>query len=252
MNCREVDELAGAYALDAVDRHERAAVAEHLDTCRDPHAETRSLLGLAPMLALGASPVEPSAELRGRVMAAINATPQEHAGVERPRSALAPAARSAGERRFAWRPPRLAGRLGAVAAAASVVLAIITVSLWSRVQDAEGELRAAAGALAAGEVAFRVTGDAGAGYLVQAPTGEATLIVAAVPSLPEHALYELWLISADGQAIDVGTFRPDEDGFAVVPLERGLDDYAVFAVTVERGRVDAPTGDPVLTAGLGG
>lgn len=251
MNCREVDELGAAFALGAVDSTERAAIAEHLETCREPHAETRSLLAVAPLVGLDAAPVQPSSELRDRVISAVARTPQEPA-VER--RAVVPPSREGRERGWlAWLSPQLSRPLAAGAMAAALVLAVVSGGLWLRVQESEDRLRTAAEALAGGEVAFRVTGDAGAGYLVQSPTGEATLIVGDIADLPDDALYELWLIDAEGRPVDVGTFRPGDDGgLAIVPLESDLAGYAVFAVTVERERVDAPTGEPVLSAPLDG
>ena len=44
MNCEEIEELAGAYALGALPEAERAAVSAHLATC-DTHPEMRELVG---------------------------------------------------------------------------------------------------------------------------------------------------------------------------------------------------------------
>ena len=55
-------------------------------------------------------------------------------------------------------------------------------------------------------------------------------------------------IAAVGLAA-AGTFT--ETGVTHVPLERSLEGAALFAVTVERERVEQPTTDPVLVAEIG-
>ena len=51
VTCERVDELAGAYALGAVDADEERAISEHLVSCDRPHTEARELIdagGLTP------------------------------------------------------------------------------------------------------------------------------------------------------------------------------------------------------------
>ena len=57
ISCEQVDELAGAYALGAVDADEDRSISEHLATCDQPHVEARDLIGA------GAAP---RGERRGR------------------------------------------------------------------------------------------------------------------------------------------------------------------------------------------
>ena len=45
MTCAQVDELAGAYALGAVEADEDRAISAHLATCDRPHGEARELIG---------------------------------------------------------------------------------------------------------------------------------------------------------------------------------------------------------------
>ena len=90
--CADVDALAGALALDAVDADELRAAREHLATCQEPHAELRSLLGADAALAASLEPIQPSAGLRDRLMATVAEVPQDRAEV------AAPAARRPGQR----------------------------------------------------------------------------------------------------------------------------------------------------------
>lgn len=68
--------LTGAFALDAVDEHERAAM-EH--ALRDSHAlrdEVASMEATALLLAYSTEPIDPPAELKASLMAKIASTPQ--------------------------------------------------------------------------------------------------------------------------------------------------------------------------------
>jgi anti-sigma-K factor RskA len=244
-SCPDVDELAGALALGAVDADEARAAREHLSTCPEPHAELRSLIGADAALAAGLDPIQPSAALRDRLMASVDALP---------RQALAPT-RPAAEARarrgwLDWLSPRLARPMALAGMAAAVVLAVVSASLAGQLGDRDRALRAVADAISDGEAAFRVDGNAGRGYVVDTPGGGATFVVTDLAELPADRLYELWLIGAEGP-VDVGTFRPGADAVAVVPVDRDLAGFETFAVTVEAERVTAPTSDPVMAGAIG-
>ena len=78
ISCEQVDELAGAYALGAVDAEEDRSMSEHLATCDQPHVEARDLVGAGAALAASAGDVSPSPGLRDRLMTTVAETPQEH------------------------------------------------------------------------------------------------------------------------------------------------------------------------------
>jgi anti-sigma-K factor RskA len=243
MNCRDVDELDAAFALDALDAEERRAVLDHLATCREPHTGIRELAGAGAILLAAEPPVAPSAQLRDRLMATVARTPQEHAvadgsaAVERP-SPLG------WLRQATW--PRAVG-IGAVAAA--LVLAVGAGTLWSQLGERDRALAAVAEALASGQTAHRVEGEAGRGFVIETPGEGATLVLGEVAALPADRLYELWLIDAGGTPVAVGTFTQDA-GPVVVAVERDLTDFALFAVTVEAERVAAPSGTPVMAGSV--
>jgi anti-sigma-K factor RskA len=233
LSCDEADALAGAWGTGALDSNEAAAVAQHLDTCDQPHAELRQAVGAGAVLAAALARIEPSPELRERLMASIGAEP---------RRAVTEPAQPRGVP--AWTPRALAG----LAAAAVIALAVWNVSLQGELATRESELSRLAETLAAsGGRTITVEGQAGRGVLVE---GEGrTLLVADVELLAEGMLYEMWLIGPDGVPVDVGTFRPEAEGeLVVVELELPFAGFDVFAVTVEQSRVDAPTSDPVLVS----
>lgn len=256
MNCHEVDELGAAFALGAVNDGERRAIEEHLGSCAQPHAEVRSALGAGRILAASTAPVAPGAGLRDRLMATVAVTPQEHRapagspGTPSRRTVIEPIT----PRRWlaGWRSPQLLRGLALGGVAAAVVLAVVAGSLWSQLGERDEQLRAVAEAMASGEAAFRVSGDAASGYLVDTAGKGATLVLGDVDDLPEGLLYALWLVDAQGTPIPVGTFSPGEDEIFVVPVDRDLAGFAAFALSVESGPVDLPSGEPVLAVPLEG
>jgi anti-sigma-K factor RskA len=230
--CDEADALAGAWALDALEADESAAVAAHLATCDQPHAELRSAAGAGAVLAASLDPIEPSPGLRDRVLRSIG---EEPISIDIRR-----------ERR-SWLPQAVAG----LAVAAALVLAVWNVGLQGELQERDARLRAVADALSAGGPAYSVSGDVGGGVLV---TGEAgPVLVADLEPAGEGELYAMWLIGPDEVPVPVGAFAPAADEpFAIVPLDRSLEGFVTFAVTREEGPVDAPTTDPVLATSLEG
>lgn len=257
MNCRDVDELGAAYAVDAVDPDERRAIAQHLETCTEAHAEARSSFA-ALALDLEPDPIAPSPALRQRLMASLASLPQE-AALQRAastawggdRGSRTPSRRA--ETRVGWferatwlRPVAFGG------VAASLVLAVATGVLWTRLQERDAQMRSVAEAIAQGGSTYSVGGDAGTGILVDHADG-ATVVLAGLSPVGEGQLYELWLLDSAGTPVAVGTHRPTTDqGVVVIPLERDIDGYATFAMTVERARVEAPTTDPVIVGQLEG
>lgn len=92
-------------------------------------------------------------------------------------------------------------------------------------------------------------GPAGDGWVLESG-GQAIFMADDLAALPADHLYELWLIHEDGTTVAVGTLT-DTEGVPIATLEEALTGAVTFTVTVEPGRVDAPTGEPVLTAQLG-
>ncbi len=241
LDCQAIDELDAALALGAVEAGEARAVAAHLATCAEPHAQLRAFVGAGEVLMMSNDPVNPSPVVRDRLMATIGRTPQEH----RPM----PGRASSGGW-FDWLSPRVARPLAVAAVIAFVAVGALNVALQSQIGERERALRAVAAAISGGEVAVRVNGSAGRGYLVDTPGSGATLVVADLQAIGADQLYELWLLDAAGAPVAVGTFRPSSEAVAVVAIDRDLAGFATFAVTVEASRVQAPTGEPVMVGEL--
>lgn len=244
LDCRAVDELDAPFALRAIEWDEARAVELHLATCSEPHDKLRAMVVTSDALGLGLGAAEPSLALRDRLMSTVSRTPQEHRPHEDRDVAVA--------RRgwLDWLSPRVARPLALAAVVAVLAVGAWNLGLQSQIGERDRALRAVADALAGGEAAFRVEGSAGSGYLVDTPGIGASLVIAEMAALPADRLYELWLLDAAGTPVAVGTFTPSATGIAVVPVERDLAGMTTFAVTVEAERVEAPTGEPVMTGSV--
>jgi anti-sigma-K factor RskA len=240
VTCDHVDELAGAYALGAVDADEGRAIGEHLATCDRPHEEARELIGVGSVLVAAEAAVAPSSALRARLMTTIATTPQDH----RAAAATDPVGVDAAVRRPWWRLEPLSIGVAAAALAIAIGLGAWGLNLNAQLAERTDALRAVANA----DAAFAATGSAGSGWVIESG-GAAHFVAENLAELPEGTLYELWLLDAEGNPTAVGTVE-DPDDLVVVALEHDLTGAAAFAVTVEADRVDAPTSDPVLVAPL--
>ncbi len=245
MNCRDVDELAAAYGLGAVEPDEERHIGEHLASCRLPHEEARSLVATASALGMVVEPVTPSAALRPRVMTTIAMIPQEpplQIGADPTEMQSTTTAPS--QRRPRWRLVPFPSAAAAVMLAVAIGLGIWNLNLAQQLADREVALRA----VAAADAAYPVTGSAGSGWLLETD-GQALFLAGKLAELPADHIYEMWLIGADGVPVAVGVVENPE-GLTSVTLERGFGSAQTFAVTVETQRVEVPTSDPVLVAPL--
>jgi hypothetical protein len=252
--CADIDALAGALALGAVDADELAAARAHLAACPEPHIELHALLGADAALAASLEPIQPSAGLRDRLMATVADTPQERS--EPMVTAPEPAGRAdeprPGRRGWLdWLSPNVARPIAVFA-----VIALIAVGVWGYATSAllnqqRDALRAVADALAAGEPAHPVDGSAGRGFVVDTAGTGSSFVVTDANALAPDRLYVLWLIGPDGTPVDVGDFVPTGSE-VVVPVDEDLSGFQTFAVTIEAERVDAPTSDPVMAGTVGG
>jgi anti-sigma-K factor RskA len=247
LDCGAVDELAGALALGALSPDERDAAERHLETCDQPHAELRELIGADLALAASLDPVEPDPALRERVLASVAALPavDRDEPLSREQAADAPSR----TRRTSWwdwstaRPWRV---LTAGAAAVALVAAAWGIGLRQEVVTQQAALSAVADAIAGGYPAHPVSGPGGTGYVIDTSGTGATFLVAGLEELTGGDLYEMWLIDASGTPLAVGTIDDADADLVVAAVEQDLAGFTTFAVTVEPQRVSAPTSDPIM------
>jgi anti-sigma-K factor RskA len=225
------DQLA-AYALDALDDHERDEFEAHLAECDECRAELVDLRETAGMLAYAAAGPAPPDALRERIL--------EQARQERPAQSV-----------VVLRPKR-ALRLTAIAAAAAVAAAI-GLGVWaaslSSSLDAErsalAEQARAAAILADDDSTRTPMGERG--ELVRSSDGDAVMVVRNLAPAPEGKTYEAWVIDAGGP-VPAGLFEGGDQ--EIVLLEEPVAEGSMVAVTLEpRGGSKQPTGDILFASG---
>lgn len=223
MNCEDVRELAGAYALDALPLDERREVEAHLADC-DSHGEYASFIAAARALDSAWPEREPSPELRQRLLAALDAD-AEPAGVVIER------------RSTRW----WASARPAYALAASLAALVIGLAAWNVVL--------VAGSDGDDVLVAQLTGGA-TGRIVYLP-GERVmyLTVDDLPPLTPEQTFQAWAIR-DGSPASVGTFEGSPAGVALV-MTADLDEGDRVAVTIEpAGGSPQPTTDPIAIVEL--
>ena len=244
---RELDELLGAYALDAVDDDEREQVEAYLD--RTP--EARSLVAeyreTAALLAHSGTEAPPGLWER------IEQTLEE----EPPKLATAPSRPLGLESRRA----RLRRRAAVVvAAAAAVVVALLTVKVvqqGDRIDELGREARAGS-VLAAAEsasrdpradrVALSSTDGALEARVVYLPGGDGFLLESNLRALPPDRTYQLWALmggSSPERPISAGVLGPDPG----ITAFRVHGPVVGFAITDEQSPGVVSPGSPPLIQG---
>ncbi|MCY1141587.1 anti-sigma factor [Actinoplanes sp. Pm04-4] len=223
----DVHSLIGAYALDAIDDLERAAVDRHLRDCHDCRAEIAELREVAARLADGAWSVPPP-QLRETVMAGIANTRQLP-----PEPAARPSATG---------PSR---RMRLIAAAAALVAAAGTGSVVYAVQDhrvdQQRQLTEAAQAseartravLAAPDLVVREQPLTSGGRVTVASSRlrDAGVIMLAASDAPaDGRVYQLWTIRG-GTPSSAGALHEGQS--VIVQIVDGLPSSSEVGVTLE-------------------
>ena len=238
LTCDDVREMAGSFVLGALDPATEAAVRDHLAGCDDAHAEIAEAGSVLPVLLESVPVVEPSAALKGRIMAAaaadLEARSSAAAGaaahVEAPTSAVTepipfPAEADRTERAAAQAPaaPRKTSPVAWVLRIAAVV-AIVGLVGWNlllqnQLNGAEQYQRdvAAVLQLAAKDGSMTAvlrpaqTSEA-AGLAAMNPDGTLTLAVHDLDPTKGDQVYEAWLIGEDKVPVAIGGFEVGRDG----------------------------------------
>src|SRR5262245_42665483 len=180
------NELTAAYALDALDDDETKAYEEHLAGCAICQDNLAALSGTMVQLAFAAPPVDPSPELRERILEAARAERQSPAPAVA--ETVAPAEPEKVEplrpRRAWWRPSTRTGFGVAVAVAACLIvgLGIWNVSLSRQLDDVQRTSPTT------------VPLQGADGSVVVGAGNNAVLVVARLDEAPAGKTYEAWVI----------------------------------------------------------
>lgn len=258
MTHQDYQEMLALHALAALDQRDLRAMQEHLETCAECRADLDGWQDTTGALAYVADPVEPSPQVRDRILETIRA---EGSRASEPAYVI-----QLKPRRSDWFP-----RFAAIAASLILVtLAALLVFLWQQNRAArielarlsalneeirrEGEREQKAVELLSspGTRLAQLTGTkeapAARGVLAYDPkSGRAILMTDGLPPAPAGKAYQLWFIVGD-LPLPGGVFATDSGGKAMsadqIPGE--ALPTAVFAVTQEAaGGARTPTG-PIL------
>jgi hypothetical protein len=287
MTCDEIRDLAPAYVLGALERDVEQAVAEHLVSCPDVHAEIAELGSVVGYLAETVELVEPPTSLRDRIrsaaaedLAARNAgAAAEPTGANAGPTAIAePTARADIEARPA--PPMRPSSASVVSLDAArarrrdlrtwafglaAVFAIVALGAWNVAtqQDLAAarayQARLAAALAQAGQPGSQVavlasTGAPGSGpggIAVLPSSGNGTLVVSGLAPTSGSQVYEAWAISEGKPPTPVAGFTVGPDGVGFTDqMPTATGETLTVAITLEpKPNPTAPSSAP-LAAGV--
>jgi len=224
MDCEEIRELAGAYALKALPPEILQEVKAHLAGCT-AHPDIADLEALAQSLAWTAPEKTPPAALKARLMTAIRGETTE----ERRTSWI-----------LAWPWPRLAPQ-ALIAVLMVAVVGLLTWNIVLQISQDDGQ----------GITFVRSMTDSGAAsgrIIYMQEQGTALLIVEGLEPLPSDMTYQVWAIDESGpQGIGLFTTTPTAEGTIVLQVD--LSRATSIAITIERaGGSLLPTSAPILSA----
>lgn len=218
MNCSDVDELLAAYALDAVDDDERAAIEAHLAGCVR-HNGGPELIATAAGFAMLAEEREPSAHLEERLLASAGTS----AAAREPRRARVD----------------LRDRRWPAAVAAAVIFAAVGFGAGVLLTSGGGE-----------QSVVQVVQSEGAWMRAEAVEGQSTVrvVLAGLPPLPEEERYQVWAVR-DARWLTVGICNTDTEGWWDGHFDFAMEAEDALAVTIEPAEgSERPSGELVLQA----
>jgi anti-sigma-K factor RskA len=229
------DEQLELYVLGVLSDDEAAGVERLMNVDPAVRERVRELRGVVARVPASLEPMQPSADLRERILTAARAESTDSIAGREPEASgprqIHPSRR--------WLPWAIAAVL-AIALGGSIV--------WNaRLQDRLDDRP---------DVAVHVVTGSGpaAGtrgqVVVFEDTGGALLSLSALPPLEPGQVYQVWLIDGGSPTPSV-TFVPAADGIASVAVPGDVPSFATLAVTVEpTGGSAAPTSDPIIVSSL--
>jgi anti-sigma factor RsiW len=237
-----VEELLGAYALNAVDDEERAQVEAHLATCPRCRHEVDQHREVAAHLARSGAPAPDGLWDRiAEVISTAEAPPPLRLVVD-------DGTRTRATRSRWWSRAGIAAM--AAAAVAIVALGVSSVNQRDRIDELEqasGVTTAANEAFADPTARIAELRDPDGALLVRAAVlddGSGYVLAGALPEL-DGQIYQLWGATAD-QVVSLGTMG-SSPGVVAFPADPSITQ---LMITAEDEPVPAPTSDPLAAGAL--
>lgn len=239
-------QMIPARALSALDAGEARALNDHLSECDECRMELQEWEATAAAMAVSAKPMEPSPEVRERLLNEIRkelTVPE----VVPFRSAT----------RNIWTSFGSLGAIAAVILATALIVGLIV--LWRENRAMRAELARAQEFLQlvntpgsrVTELKGTAVGPGATAKLVYDNNGRAMLMAYQLPNVPEGKAYQLWFIVGNDPPMPGKTFVPDNTGQGTLKdqMPQAALNAAVFAITMEpAGGVPAPTGQIYLSS----
>lgn len=240
----DVHTLSGAYALDALDAAEADEFRRHLAECPACREEVRELRAAAARMG-AAEAVPPGPELKARVLAAVDRTPQQPPTLAEQPATMPdqPATVQKGRPEHAARP-RLGRWIGAAAAAAVVVVGGV-VGIQAFQDDDPALSPSVTQVLDADDARTATVETTNGGQLtvgVSPGRDEMAVDTRRLPDPGDGRVYQLWAVHGT-EIVSAGVLEDSDTGAAMGMPEEGTE----VALTVEpAGGSEQPTGDPIV------
>jgi len=229
-------EMIPAHALSSLDAAEERALSEHLEGCAECRRDLAEWEAVATSLALTTDPIEPSTEVRRKLLTQIQSEKSVSNVVPLPRP-----------QRNLWNSLGSLGSIAAVILFAALIIAVIVLWQQNRRAKQETTLVEILSSPGAGMKDLHGTNEApgATAKIVYDSSGRAILLVTGLPPPPQGKEYQLWFIEPKLPPRPGNTFSTDSAGRAQVDehIQAQDRDYSVMAVTLEpAGGVKSPTG----------
>ncbi|MEQ8834767.1 MAG: anti-sigma factor [Miltoncostaeaceae bacterium] len=251
----ELRDLIAPVALGAATRDEVIQVEAHVRGCEHCRSELEGLRATAGVLALAPEDLEPSPDLRLRIMNEVRAEAaarqtQPVAGAESGPAGDEAAARragpsrGAGERSRSWWASMLRPWPAAAVGFAALAAGLLTWNVALQTEEpAPAPIVSAdvSGSDAAPGISGRVV-------FVESE-GQVVLQLQGLGPLPDGMAYQLWTIDG-GIPTSAGTFSADASGQAVVVARNAADADAIGITAQPPTSTTAPEGPLLVTASL--
>lgn len=248
-------EMIPAHALSALDAADEQALSKHLAECDECRRELADWEATAASLALGAKPMEPSPQVREKLLTQIRSegrqSSSEKSGSDDSGSNVIPFDRP---KRNLWNSLGSLGSIAAVILFAALIVSVFV--LWQQNRELRRENEFFQLLTASGSRMAELSGTAEAtnatAMLAYDRSGRAMLITKDLPRAPEGKEYQLWFI-VDNKPLPGKSFATDSSGRAMMKDEvpEAARKSAIFAVTLEpTGGVRSPTGAIYLRSEL--
>ena len=244
-------EMIPAHALSTLDAAEERALSEHLEGCAECRRDLDEWQAVGASLALSADPLEPSAQVRERIVASVRTEPQSKS--EQSPSNVVALPRP---QRNLWTSLGSLGQIAAVILFAALIIAVIVLWQQNRRLRQENEVVKIVSSPYTHLKTMNGTAEApsATARIIMDGAGHALIVTNRLPPPPGGKEYQLWIINPRKAPIPGKTFSTDGAGKAVVVQDRVWEveqEYGVFAVTLEpAGGVSSPTGAIYLRSDL--